>query len=242
MVARRSQWRVSQLFTGGETTLDPQRRGHHGVRLRGGTSTTSYDPQIRLPRTSDLLPPEVARRLLGGDAPAAMSRLPARRVAGVSAAGLRVVGSPGRSSISHVDLWVDPDTGLTLRAEVFGRGPGPRTSPPRSSTSPPMSRPVTRSPSAGPTRIERTFDDVLDIADAANQFAPFPPPDTIAGLDRSIDTGGAVGVYGEGLTQVLAIPVRDREAEPLREQIRGTPGSVDLATGRRSRSGHSACC
>ena len=38
-------------------------------------------------------------------------------------------------------------------------------------------------------------------------------------------------MYGEGLTQVLAIPVRDREADPLREQIRGTPGSVDLPNG-----------
>ena len=27
------------------------------------------------------------------------------------------------------------------------------------------------------------------------------------------------------MTQVLAIPVRDREADPLREQLRGTPGA-----------------
>ena len=35
---------------------------------------------------------------------------------------------------------------------------------------------ATRSPSA-PRRGHRRFDDVLDIADAANQFAPFSPPD-----------------------------------------------------------------
>jgi hypothetical protein len=227
----RSQWRVSQLLPGGETTL-----AHNGgvtteYDYEEATSTTSYDPRIRLPRTSDLLPPEVVRRLLGGDAPGALSRLPARRVAGVSAAGLRVEGDAARSSLGHVDLWVDPDTGHPLRVEVFARG---ATSPDFTSafidfsTDEPTGDDVTF---RGTDAVERTFDDVLDIADAANQFAPFTPPEIIAGLDRSTDTGGAVGVYGEGLTQVLAIPVRDREADPLREQIRGTPGSVDLANG-----------
>ena len=118
----RSQWRVSQLLTGGETALAHNGEVTTEYDYEEATSTTSYDPQIRLPRTSDLLPPEVARRLLGGDAPESLSRLPARRVAGVSAAGLRVEGGAGRSSIGHVDLWVDPDTGLTLRVEVFARG------------------------------------------------------------------------------------------------------------------------
>jgi len=227
----RNQWRVSQLLTGGEAVLAHNSEVTTEYDYEEATSTTSYDPKIRLPRTSDLLPPEVARRLLGGDAPGSLSRLPARRVAGVSAAGLRVEGGAGRSSIGHVDLWVDPDTGLTLRAEVFARGatkPDFTSAFVEYSAEEPTGDEVTFRGSDG---IERTFDDVLDIADAANQFAPFLPPETIAGLHRSVDTGGAVGVYGEGLTQVLAIPVRDREAEPLREQIRGTPGSVDLPHG-----------
>ena len=117
-----TQWRVSQLHATGETAL-----AHTGdltteYDYEEATSTTSYDPQIRLPRTADLLPPEVARRLLGGDDPDAVSRLPARRVAGISAAGLRVEGRDGRSSIGHVDLWADPETGLPLRVEVFARG------------------------------------------------------------------------------------------------------------------------
>jgi hypothetical protein len=226
----RSQWRVSQLLVGGETDLAHSGDVTTSYDYEEATSTTSYDPPIRLPRTSDLLPPEVARRLLGGDAPGSLSRLPARWVAGVSAAGLRVEGAR-RSSIGHVDVWVDPETGLALRVEVFARGartPDFTSAFVDFSAEEPTGDEVTF---RGTDGIARTFDDVLDIADAANQFAPFTPPGTIAGLRRSVDTGGAVGVYGEGLTQVLAIPVRDREAEPLREQIRGTPGSVDLPHG-----------
>ena len=226
-----NQWRVSQLHATGETALV-----HHGeltteYDYEEATSTTSYDPQIRLPRAADLVPPEVARRLLGGDDPEAVSRLPARRVAGISAAGLRVEGAAGRSSIGHVDLWADPATGLPLRVEVFARGsatPGFTSAFVDLSTDEPTGDEVTF---RGTESTRHTFDDVLDIADAANQFAPFSPPDRIAGLSRSTSTDGAVGVYGDGLTQVLAIPVRDREADPLREQIRGTPGAVELATG-----------
>ncbi|MET1058414.1 MAG: hypothetical protein ABWX84_02380 [Nocardioides sp.] len=227
----RHQWRVSQLHTGGETSMVHNGELTTEYDYEVATSTTSYDPRIRLPRTSDLLPPEVARRLLGGDAPDSLSRLPARRVAGISAAGLRVEGGAGRSSIGHVDLWLDPDTWLPLRVEVFARGssnPDFTSAFIDFSTDEPTGDEVTF---RGTEAVERTFDDVIDIADAANQFAPFSPPETIAGLDRSLDTGGAVGVYGEGLTQVLAIPVRDREADPLRDQIRSTPGSVDLANG-----------
>jgi hypothetical protein len=227
----RSQWRVSQLLATGETALAHTGELTTEYSYEEATSTTSYDPQIRLPRTADLLPPEVARRLLGGDEPDVLSRLPARRVAGVSAAGLRVEGGAGRSSIGHVDLWVDPETGLPLRVEVSARGathPDFTSAFVEYSTDEPTGDEVTFRATED---TERTFDDVLDIADAANQFAPFSPPDRIAGLIRSTVSDGAVGVYGDGLTQVLAVPVRDREADPLREQIRGTPGAVALGHG-----------
>ena len=49
-----------------------------------------------------------------GSRPAPSPGLPARRIAGVDAAGLRVAITDPQSTIRHVDLWVDPDTGVTL--------------------------------------------------------------------------------------------------------------------------------
>ncbi len=37
---------------------------------------------------------------------------------------------------------------------------------------------------------------------------------------------GAVGVYGRGLTALLAIPLWAPAAEPLRQQLEATPGAV----------------
>ena len=46
-----------------------------------------------------------------------------------------------------------------------------------------------------PAGVDVEFDDVLDIADAANQYAPVRPPDTVAGLAE----GGVVGPRGRRL-------------------------------------------
>ena len=46
-----------------------------------------------------------------------------------------------------------------------------------------------------PAGVDVDFDDVLDIADAANQYAPVRPPDTVAGLAE----GGVVGPRGRRL-------------------------------------------
>jgi hypothetical protein len=52
-----------------------------------------------------------------------MSRLPARRIAGIDAAGLRLSASGQPPSVlSHVDIWADPATGLAVEAEVYGAG------------------------------------------------------------------------------------------------------------------------
>ncbi len=75
-----------------------------------------------------------------------------------------------------------------------------------------------------PAGVEVGFDDVLDIADAANQYAPVRPPDTVAGLPKAASSDRAVGVYGAGMTELIAIPLRDREADALRDQLATTPG------------------
>jgi hypothetical protein len=91
----------------------------------------------------------------------------------------------------------------------------------------PVDRDVVSFTATSTTRVE--FDDVLDIADAANQYAPVRPPVVVAGLDKTLTSDRAVGVYGEGMTQVIAIPLRDREADALRTQMISTAGAVQDA-------------
>jgi hypothetical protein len=224
-------WRVDQLLLAGETDLVH----HDGQTLRWDyehlDATLSRDPGIRLPRTADLVPPVLAERLLRGIGPDDVSRVPARRVAGISAPGLRVVPPSTLSSIDHADLWLDPASGVPLRVEVYAAGadaPAFTTELRDFSSARPADADVGFEPPAG---VDVSFDDVLDIADAANQYAPVRPPDTVAGLARTASSDRAVGVYGRGMTQVIAIPLRDREADALRDQLATTPG-VDRSEDR----------
>jgi hypothetical protein len=216
-------WRVDQLLVAGETDLV-----HDGDRTtqwdyEHAEATVSRDPDIRLPRSADLVPPELARRFLRGVKDADVTRIPARRVAGTSAPGLRIVPSSKLSSIDHVDLWADPESGVPLRVEVYADEDRPAYTTTFSDFS--SARPGAEDVAFTPTPTTKvSLDDVLDIADAANQYAPLVPPDSAAGLEKTSASDGAVGVYGRGLTQVIAIPLRDREADALRDQLDSTPG------------------
>jgi hypothetical protein len=218
------RWRVDELLLTGETDLVHD----GGFTLRWDyehlDATQSLDPGIRLPRTADLVPPVLAERLLRGVNASDAHRIPARRVAGVSAPGLRVEPSSELSSIDHADLWLDPGSGVPLRVAVYAAGAGTAafTSEFREfSADKPDPDLVRFDPPAG---LDVRFDDVLDIADAVNQYAPVRPPDSVAGLPRDAASDRAVGVYGTGMTQVIAIPLRDREADALRNQLAATPG------------------
>ncbi|MGY2875076.1 hypothetical protein ACVW00_002266 [Marmoricola sp. URHA0025 HA25] len=224
-------WRVDTLLVTGETDLV------HDVGLttrwsyEDAAAVRSVDPDVRLPRDADLIPPALARRVVDGADRSSVTSIAARRVAGVAAPGIRVVPSDERSSIDHVDLWADPATGLALRLDVYAGG----DSAPSFSTAfdafsphaPELS--LTRFvPTAG---VRVSFDDVLDIADAANQYAPLEPPATVAGLHRAPTPRGGVGVYGSGLTRLLVIPLRHRDAEPLRDQLRRSAGATETDAG-----------
>lgn len=217
-------WRVNKLLTTGEVDLVHDARGTTRWRYSQDDVQRSPDPDIRLPRSADLLPPSVARLLLDDVDPADVVAIDARRVAGVDAAGLRLAPDAAQSSIDHVDLWADPASGVPLRVEVVAKG---AVSPAFTSEFRDFSAatPARRSVAfEAPPGSDVSFDDVLDIADAANQYAPFLPPPTVAGLAKASEADGAVGIYGAGLTRLLTIPLRDREAGPLREQLGLTPG------------------
>jgi hypothetical protein len=212
-------WRVDRLLTTGEVDLFHHENVTVSWNYERQEARTGPDPHVRLPRDSDLIPPAIATRALDGVPTSAVSRISARRVAGVTTAGLRVDIDDPRSSIDHVDLWVDPDSGLALAVDVYGTA----SSPVLTSTFTTFSR---ATPALATTRfravhgVAQVFDPILDIADAANQFAPVRPPAQVAGFDRTKGAAGATGIYGVGLTRLLALPLPEHEADDLAAQLR----------------------
>src|SRR5262249_60216823 len=77
---------------------------------------------VRLPRPADVVPPELGRRILAGATPAQLRPLAAARVAGRSVPGVRVVPDSAVSTVDHVDVWADPDSGVVVRVAVVSRG------------------------------------------------------------------------------------------------------------------------
>ena len=224
-------WRVDSLLVAGETDLVHDGGLTTQWSYEDARAVRSADPDVRLPRSADLLPPALAARVVQDAARESVSRISARRVAGVGAPGLRVVPADERSSIDHVDLWVDPSTGVVLRVEVYAPGdaaPSFSTAFDSFSAGAP-DRALTRfRPPAG---VEVSFDDVLDIADAANQYAPLEPPSVVAGLTRARTPRGGVGVYGSGLTRLMVIPLRHGDAHALRDQLRRSAGATEAGVG-----------
>ncbi len=218
-------WRVDKLLPTGE--IDLFRHGRATIRwdYEREEAQTSLDPSIRLPRDADLLPPALARRALTDADPGDATRLPARRIAGHDALGLRLKPSDPRTSIDHVDLWADAGTGLVLALDAYGTGPQPVLS--TTFTTVHLSSPSPRATTfhAAPG-LKMTVDDILDIADAANQYAPVLPPASVAGLPKSGSSSQAVGIYGTGLAQVMALPLQSRDAGYLADHLRQS-GAVE---------------
>jgi hypothetical protein len=137
-------------------------------------------------------------------------------MAGVDAAGLRVRIADPRSTIRHVDLWVDPATGVTLAARVYGVAAAPAVT--TEFTTYRRGQPPAGVTTFRPARGVPDYPDrAIDIADAADQFAPVRTPASVAGLPRS--SGVSAAVYGSGLTRVLVIPLPYRDAETLASQL-----------------------
>jgi hypothetical protein len=200
----------------------------------------------RLPVAADLTPPEVTRWILGlarTEAPEALRSLAARRVAGITAAGLRIVPAGADTTVEHVDIWADPRTGIPVQTEVTARG-GSRpvfvsrflelhlADPDPAVLDPPAAHPgitvqTTRTP---------------DVLGAINQRFGGELPGTLAGAARgaAVADAPAVGVYGTGFAQfvVVALPRRFGSAAYDRIAIFGTAleapagvGAAVLATG-----------
>jgi hypothetical protein len=174
---------------------------------------------IRLPRAADLVPPDLARRLLSAAAADRAESLPARRVAGIAAAGLRIVPTDPHSTVGHVDVWADPATGLPLQVELTAKGAErpilvtrflevDQRAPDAGALVPPQEREgmSMTTPLAGGDPVDALVD----------QTGFFALPDRLAGQQRRHVTDGGVravleansfALYGTGLAQVAVVPL-----------------------------------
>ena len=213
-------WRVDRIRSTGETDLFRQRG--YTIRWVFESEIATYSPvsKIRLPDASDLLPSTLARELMRDAREDELSRLPARRVAGIDAPGLRLTPDESATTIAQVDIWAEPGSGLPLRVELYGVG---EERPVLTTTLLELSL---SEPSAETTHFDRAqgvevnYEQSVDVAAAANAFAPYDLPASLAGLrSRDGEDPGAVGIYGRGPTTLIALPLRRQVAGPLRRQL-----------------------
>lgn len=204
------RWRADELLVGGErgTYREPGTLWlWNSGRRRVLQSPRGDTEPARLARVMDLSPPELGRRLLEMGAGETVTALPARRVAGRVAAGIRVVPTSPTSTIRSADLWADPATGLVLRTEIDTGGSAPvlETEFVEVHLRTPDASVIGFDPAAAGTtpRVVTTLDPIETIG--TTRLVPLP--DELAGLPRRNDPESGLAVYGEGLVAVTLVAV-----------------------------------
>ncbi|MGY1855871.1 transcriptional regulator [Modestobacter sp. SYSU DS0290] len=225
-------WRVDVVTPTGETDVHRDRGGVWTWEYEDAVVTRSVTGPLTLPTAPDLLPTALGWRLLSEADDAELSRLPAARVAGRDALGLRVVPAAAASSVGRVDVWVDSASGLPLRVRVVGEG-GTDADPALDTAFldvdlavPPAQ--VTRF-TPPPARELRTGPD-QQLLDAARVGArdDVVLPGALAGLARR-DVPGAptsIAAYGRGVTVLVVVPLPDEAAGSLQAALRRAPDAV----------------
>lgn len=240
------QWRVDVLSAVGErdTIRDPAGSWAWDYQA-ASTTRTAIDPatRVRLPEAVDLLPPTLGGRLLSEALPGEAGRLPGRSIAGRDTVGLRIHPAQPESTVDHVDVWADLRTGVPLRVEVWAAGAATAA---MTSTfldvdlAVPTPAAVSFTPPAGTHLDVRSDPRAGDIASAVDRLSPVRPPSSLAGLGPSPHTPplGAIGIYGRGVTELVAVPLQERYAGSLRAQLAGAAtaasgpdGTVELGVG-----------
>ena len=242
-----SKWRVALVSLTGEqatyrdgdrlVTWDYEQSrltdvvGPAGAGQPAGNAATTAT--VRLPRTDDLLPPQAARRLLAAVGPAdRVEPLPGTRlVAGVAATGLRVVPGDRRSTIGHVDVWVDPDSGLPVEITVVDtRGSTALTSRFLDLTrAAPSARDVAVPDAPGAVHDSTT---TPDLVSRIQQVGPWRLPAALAGFPAATALTGGTATYGSGLARFIVLPMSARLADAVFDAAHdGGAGQLKLARG-----------
>jgi hypothetical protein len=205
-----SQWRADTITGTSESDTYQTSQGTFQWDYSANLLTHIVGPQpVRLPQAADFLPPALASRLLGYASSAArISRLPSQRVAGVDAAGLRLVPDDPATTIGAVDIWADPASGLPVEVAIIGRGASQPILVARFlelSESRPSLAVVTPDPAPG---VGVTSTRLPDISGILNRFGP-SLPGQIAGMSRVPAPSGLsdVAAYGTGFSRFTVLPL-----------------------------------
>jgi hypothetical protein len=229
------QWRADVLSGTGEDDTYQTSQGTFQFDYAQNLLTLITGTQpVRLPRAADLLPPALALRLLSFASSAAhISRLSSERVAGVDAAGLRLVPDDPDTTIGAVDIWADPGSGLPLQVEVITRGETQPILVARFldlSESRPSLADVTPDPAPG---VGMTTTALPDVSGIVNRFGP-PLPAQIAGRSQVPVPGGLadVAAYGSGFSRFAVLPLPNRVGQSaLNAAEAAGAGGINLSGG-----------
>jgi hypothetical protein len=209
-----ASWRVAELTTIGERDTYRAPDGLYQWDFERNLLTLVTGEQlVWLPGASDVVPPALARQLLGFEG--RVEPLPARRVAGVDAAGVRLVPEDPDTTVGRVDAWADPSTGLPVHVEVSARGGADpaftsrfldlrQDAPDAAVLTPPVN----------PDGAGFTVTSATKISEALAAALPGQLPDTLAGRARQSPAAtagiGGGAIYGTGFSAmvVLALPGR----------------------------------
>ncbi|NIH83642.1 hypothetical protein [Amycolatopsis granulosa] len=162
-------------------------------------------PALRLPRASDLLPPDLARWILNATPGDRLDALPGRNVAGVAASGLRVVPADPDTAIGQADVWADPATGLPVRVEVTARG---QHAPGLVSTFDAVEEtaPVVTTPDLAPG-ASFTLTTAPDLSHALRALGSARLPPVLHGRPARASGLDGVALYGPGLAAFAVVRV-----------------------------------
>lgn len=232
------RWRVDVLSDAGER--DTYQLGTRTYIWASGQELLTEilgQPSLRLPRPADLVPPALALRLLAeAGRGARYSVIAPLRVAGQSAAGLRMTPADPASTVGRVDIWAEPASGLPLLVEIFGRGSRrPALESQFFSVGPWSPQAQVLTPVRGPgTGFNVTSADSL--AGALNNLGVEALPARLAGRARVPVTTrfDTIGVYGGGLATFVVLGVRGDTGRNLVAgtlSAGGTPLSMAGGTG-----------
>jgi hypothetical protein len=229
------RWRVDVVDGAGERDVY-QTPGAQYVWDSGDTTLTEIvgEQPVRLPRAADLTPPELVRRVLDIAQGDRLQPLPGRRVAGIGAAGLRIVPATADTTVDHVDIWADPGSGLPVQAEVTAKGgqrPVFRTRFLELELVTPDAGVVT--PPAHHAGMNHRTTAALDVLGEINRRRPAVLPGDLAGSPRRDAIAGlsAAGVYGTGLAQYVVVALPGRFGREAYDRIETFGADIDVPSG-----------
>jgi hypothetical protein len=227
--AAEDSWRVDVVNGGTERDLY-QTPGYQYIWDYGDNQLARIagEQPVRLPRAADLIPPALVHTLLSLAGGERFEPLAGARVAGLDAAGLRIVPTTADTTVAFIDIWADPASGLPVQAEVTAKG-GTRpvfrsrflelhfSTPEAKVLTPPVAN-----PSVGYTENRG-----LDVLTLINRRGAVGLPTRLGGLARrdAVAQVTAAGIYGSGLDQLVVVALPGRLGGQAYDQISayGTP-------------------